>query len=152
MAETIEWNAQERKAEGHSPDWYVAAGIIALSIATTAVILHNYLFAVLVAISTVALFLRTLQKPRTFSYALTSKGLWVNKEFHAFKTLDAFWVDENDDPPLLLVKSKAFVMPLLSIRLDGLDHEALRAYLVTVLPETELHEPFSKKIMEFLGF
>lgn len=60
----IEWQAYNREAQAHGPDWYWAVGIIALSIVVTAVILDNVLFAVLILISTVVLFLRTLQAPR----------------------------------------------------------------------------------------
>jgi len=150
--QTIEWTALERKSGRHAPDWYWAVGIIAASIAATSFILDNILFAVFVIVSTVALFLRTLQKPRLVEYALTSKGISVNREFHAFKSLECFSIVETEDPPLLLIKSKALTMPLIVVPLEDIDHEALRAYLIVILPETELHEPFSKKIMEFLGF
>jgi hypothetical protein len=142
----------ERRAIHHAPDWYWAVGIIAVSIAATAYILDNILFAVFIVISTIVLFLRTLQKPREMTYSITQKGIWINKEFHGFRTLESFWIDDQEDPPLLLLKSKTLLMPLLSIPLEDVDHEALQAYLVLVLPEVEMHEPFSKRIMEYLGF
>ena len=148
----IEWTGLERRTFGHTPDWYWAVGIIAASIATTSYILDNVLFAVFVVIAVTALFLRTLQKPRMHSYALTSKGLWINREFYSFKTIDSFWIDETASPPTLLLKSRELLVPLLVLPLEDIDHEALRAYLIMILPEIELHEPFSKKLMEFLGF
>lgn len=148
----LEWTVLERKSGRHAADWYWAVGIIAASIAATSFILDNILFAVFVIVSTVALFLRTLQKPRAIEYALTSKGIWVDREFHAFKSLESFWIEETEDPAVLLIKSKAITMPLIVIPLEDIDHEALHAYLIMILPEIELHEPFSKKVMEFLGF
>lgn len=150
--ETIEWTAMERKGHSHAPDWYWAVSIIAISIAVTAVILNNMLFAVLVALSTVVLFLRTLQKPREMQYALTVKGLWINKEFSSWKSLESFWVEDAYGEPMLIVKSKGLIAPLICIPLEGLEPEAVRDYLLTALPEVEHHEPLSKRIMEFLGF
>jgi len=149
---TLEWTALERKGGRHEPDWYWAVGIIAVSIATTSFILNNLLFAVFVSVSTIALFLRTLQKPRVIEYALTSKGIWIDRNFHAWKSIESFSIEETEESPLLLIKYKALTMPLLVIPLKDIDHEALHAYLIMILAEAELHEPFSKKIMEFLGF
>ncbi len=151
--DTIEWKALERKGYGHTPDWYVAVSVIAISIAVTSVILHNTLFAILVVLSAVVLFLRTLQPPRTVVYALTSKGLWINKEFSPFKSFESFWVEDSDpEHATLIMKSAGLVMPLLCIPLDGQDPDSVREHLGMVLPEVEHHEPLSKKIMEFLGF
>ncbi len=148
----IEWGALERREHNHAPDWYWAVGIITLSIAATAVLLHNILFAVLIVVSASALFLRTLQKPREVSYSLTSKGFRSGKDFTPWSALESFWIDENEHEQKLLIKPIALISPLFIILLDGVDKENLRTVLSEKLPETELHEPLSKKIMEFLGF
>ncbi len=149
---TVEWSAEERKERNHAPDWYFAVGIIALSIAATAALLHNILFAVLIIVSAIALFLRTLQKPRTITYALTEKGLHIDKEFTPYAALESFWIDEREGESKLIIKPIALISPLFIIPLDGVDRGNLREILSEKLPETELHEPLSKKIMEFLGF
>ena len=148
----FEWRAMERREHDHAPDWYLAVGIIALSIAITAVILHNILFAVLVAISVGVFFLRTLQKPREVAYALTTRGLHLGKEFSPYSALESFWIDEGETETTLIIKPKALISPLFIIPLHDIDLDALREHLAEVLIETELHEPLSKKIMEFLGF
>lgn len=148
---SIEWQALDRKTHTHTPDWYWAVGIIAVSIAATAVILDNILFAVLVGISTTVLFLRTLQTPRQIHYALTSKGVWVGKEFTSYQTLESFSVRE-DDGPTLLIKAKSMTAPLMILPLGEENPDVVREYLANCLFEAELHEPLSKKIMELLGF
>ncbi len=148
----IEWRALERREHAHAPDWYWAVGIITLSIAATAALLHNILFAVLIVVSAIALFLRTLQKPREVAYSLTSRGFRSGTEFTPWSALESFWIDEHVHEPKLIIKPVALISPLLIIPLDGVDKENLRVMLSEKLPETELHEPLSKKIMEFLGF
>lgn len=148
----IEWSALERREHTHRPDWYWAVGIIALSIAATAALLHNILFAVLIVVSVIALFLRTLQKPREVAYALTAKGFHTGSDFTPWSALESFWIHETEHEPKLLIKPIALISPLFIIPLDGADRENLRGILSERLSETELHEPLSKKIMEFLGF
>ena len=147
----LTWQAYDRVEQHHTPDWYFAVSIIALAITVTAILLHNLLFAVLVVISTIVLFLRTLQKPRLVHYELTKRGLWTNKEFQAFTTFDSFWVSELGESKLML-KSKALVAPLLIIDLGEADPDTVRSFLEEYLPEVEHQEPLSKKIMEYLGF
>ncbi|MDO8623749.1 MAG: hypothetical protein Q7R54_00090 [bacterium] len=149
---SIKWTALDRIAQSHGPDWYWAVGIIALSITVAAIFLNNMLFAVLVVISTIVLFLRTLQKPQRVNYELTSRGLWINKDFHAFTEFDSFWVTEDETQPKLILKSKSMVTPLMILPLTGVDSEAVRGALQDSVMETEHHEPLSKRIMEYLGF
>ncbi len=153
MSQKIEWQSYDRAEQRHSPDWYWAVGIIALSLAVTAVIFNNILFAILVFVSTVALFLRTLQKPQLLRYELTNRGLRTNKNFQPFTVFDSFWVEEDTEPqPKLLMKSRAMLTPLLSATLEGVTPEAIRELLSEYLPEVEQHEPLSKRVMEYLGF
>ena len=148
----LTWQAYDKTHQTHSPDWYFAVGIISLSIVVTAVILGNTLFAVLVIISTLVLFLRTLQEPRLMNYELTNRGLWINKEFHAFSTFASFWVEAEEVMPKLILKSKNFLTPLLIIPFEQIYPDEVREFLVPFLLEVEHHEPLSKRIMEFLGF
>ena len=148
----IEWQAYDRIAQTHSPDWYWAVGIIAFSIMLTAILLNNILFAILVVISIIVLFLRTLQKPQLIHYELTSRGLWVNKEFSSFLSLDSFWVTEEEEPAKLLIKSKGLLVPFFVIPLENIDPQTVRDFMQEYVPEEEHHEPLSKRIMEYLGF
>lgn len=147
----LTWQSYDRIQQQHSPDWYWAVGIIALSITVTAVILNNILFAILVVISTVVLFLYTIQHPRLVTYELTNRGLWTNKEFQSFSFFESFCVTD-EDPAKLIIKSKGLITPLLIIQLEAIDSQTVREFLQNYLPEAELREPVSKRIMEFLGF
>lgn len=146
----LEWEVYDKTPKENGPDWYWAIGIIAVSIMITAIVLNNILFAVFVVISTLVLFLRTLQKPRLVSYELTNRGLWINKDFQPFTALESFFVEEQE--PKLLLKSKGLITPLLVIPLQPDDSQTVREFLENYLPEEEMHEPLSKRIMEYLGF
>lgn len=150
-APKITWQAYNRAPEKHTPDWYIAVSIIALSIMVTAILLNNILFAILVVVSTISLFLRTLQEPRLISYEITNRGLWTNKMFEPWSSFEVFYV--TDLPPSrLLMKSKSLTAPLSVIPLSECDPEMIREFLRDYLEERELQEPLAKRIMEYLRF
>jgi len=149
-AQKLEWDAYDEPPKHNSPDWYWAVSIIALSIVVTAVVLNNVLFAVLIVLSTVVLFLRTLQKPQLIHYELTNRGLWINKSFQPFTAFESFFVEESK--PKLLLKPKGLITPLSVVPLASVDPQTVREFLQELLPEEETHEPLSKQIMEYLGF
>lgn len=151
MASKLSWKVYDRIEQQHSPDWYWAVGIIAFSLMVTSILLDNILFAILIVLSTIVLFLRTLQKPQLISYELTNRGIWINKEFTSFVSFDSFWVTE-EEPAKLIIKSKGLLTPLLIIPLDTVDPQIVRDFLQDYIPEEEHHEPLSKRIMEYLGF
>ncbi len=150
-ASSLTWKAYDRPAEPHTPDWYFAVGIIALSIMVTAILLDNILFAVLVVISTISLFLRTLQEPRLITYELTNRGLWTNKTFESWSALESFFVTPME-PAKLLIKAKSLTAPLSVIPITEIDSETVRDFLLNYLEEKELQEPLAKRIMEYLRF
>lgn len=147
----LEWSAYDRKEKRHRPDWYWATAIIALAIIVASVILHNVLFAVFILIATLVLFLRTLQKPEPIHFALTTKGLHTGKQFTPFGAFHSFCIEEEPEPKLLL-KSTQFLSPLLVIPLGSASPEAVREHIGSYVVEEEMHEPLSRKVMEFLGF
>lgn len=152
MASSLEWKTYERINREHAPDWYWAVSIIALSIVITSIILDNVLFAVFIFVSTIVLFLRTLQKPRAEQYELTARGIKIGKEFVPYNSLESFWVEEECGEPKIIIKQQALIALFLIIPLGDMDPSAVREHLNLHLAEVEHHEPLSKKIMEFLGF
>lgn len=152
MTSSLEWKTYERIHRTHAPDWYWAVSIISLSIIITSIILDNVLFAVFIFVSTIVLFLRTLQKPHPEQYALTARGIKIGKEFTPYNALESFWIEEECVVPKIIVKQNALIAPLIIIPLGNEDPELARSFLSEKLPEVEMREPLSKKIMEYLGF
>ena len=147
----LTWEAYDRVQHRREPDWYWAVSIISLSIMVTGVLLHNTLFAIFVLISTISLFLRTMQHPRLLHYELTSRGLWTNKSFEPFTAMESYFVTQSD-PAKLIIKMKSMLAPLSVIELDHMDPEKIREFLQEYLEEKEHQESLAKRIMEYLRF
>ena len=153
MENKISWRALEYKRKEKNVDWYWAVILIALSVVVISFILHNVLFAILIIISTAILLSFSINSPRTIEVSIDQKGIIVEKEMYPFSTLSAFWVDTSEkDNEKILVKSKKVLMPLIAIPLEEYHHLDIREVLLQYLPEEEMHEPLSQKVMEKLGF
>ena len=153
MEHKISWKALEYKRKDKTADWYWAVILISLAMVVTSFILHNALFAILIIISTAILMSFSMTAPKTVSISINQKGVVVGKEMYPFATLDAFLVESADgEDQKILLKSKKLIMPLIAIPLEEHHHLDVREFLLNFLPEVEMHEPLSQKIMEKLGF
>jgi len=153
MENKISWKALEYKRKEKTADWYWAVILIALAIVVASFFTHNALFAILIIISTVILLSFSITAPRMVEISINQKGITVEKEMYPFATLESFWVESQDEEnQKILLKSKKLLMPLITIPLEEHHHLDVREFLLQYLPEEEMHEPLSQKIMERLGF
>lgn len=162
LPERLEWSTLEHEHTHKTADWYWAVGVIALSIAVTAVIFSNFLFAILIVVGAGALMIQSFHGPDEMNVAITSRGLVINKKLFPFSTLESFWVEKDDEEEddfgtegsKLLVKSHKLLMPLIVIPIneEEVDPEDVTDYMLEFVDEEELHEPLSQKIMEWMGF
>ncbi len=153
MENKISWKALEYKRKEKTADWYWAVILISLTIVVISFIIHNALFAILVIIATIILMSFSIIAPGAVEISINQKGVTVGKEMYPFVTLESFWVESQDkDNQKILFRSKKILMPLVVIPLEEHHHLDVREFLLQYLPEAEMHEPLSQKIMERLGF
>ena len=151
--EKITWKALEYKKKEKTADWYWAVIIIAISMAAIAFILHNILFGIFLIIATTVLLMFSTKDPQIIEVSIDKRGIVVNKERYPFATIESFWLDISEEKNhKILLRSKKVFMPLIAIPLEDYHHLDIRDLLLEFLPEVEMHEPVSHKIMEKLGF
>lgn len=149
----IKWQAPEYIYTEKGRDWYWVLGIIGLALIVVSVIMENYLFSVLLLISFLAIILHSHKLPLDLEYEINKNGIAVNGELESFTSFESYRVEtEHVDSPKLLLKSHKLFQPLIAIHLDGADPDEISNYLAYFLPEEDLHEPVSHKLMEYLGF
>lgn len=147
----IRWSALEYADKARGADWYWAVWIITISIAVTAILFNNVLFAGVIVLATLALCLFTKRQPTPVNYKIDDKGVWAGRNIYLYNSLDSFWVDDENEPKIIL-KSQKMTMPYIVIPIEGISPEAIRSNLAIYLREEEHNEPLSHKIMEYLGF
>lgn len=148
----LEWEALEHHHEEKSNDWFWAVGIISLSIAVTAIIFQNVLFGVLILIGAFSIILHSTRHPKTHKITIDQRGVTIDKFHYPYKSLGSFWINEQENPPVLLLKSQRFFLPLVVLRLEGIHPDDVREYLKETLYEDEMHEPLLQKVAEYFGF
>ncbi len=154
MAEipALRWSAYEHEHVERGPDWFWALGIVAVSVALTAIILHDILFGVLVIAAAFTLGLLARTAPDLASFEVSERGIRVNGALHRWDHIISFWVeDEHRGRPLLLVDTTKFLSPNLIIPIEEIDPHLLRTFLKAHTKEVHMKEPLAHKILEFLG-
>lgn len=150
---TLRWSAYEHEHIERGSDWYWALGIVAVCVAVTAILLHDFLFAVLILVAAATIALHSQTAPDISNFELSDRGIRINGVMHRFDQIISFWVDDehHSGRPLLLVDTTKFMSPNLIIPIEHIDHRLVRAYLVERCEETHMKEPLTHKIFEFLG-
>src|SRR3990167_3067265 len=148
----LRWSAYEHDHIERGSDWYWALGVVAVSIAITAIILHDMLFGILVVLAAITLGLLAKSPPDLAHFEISERGIRVNDVLHRFDHIISFWVEEeHDDRPLLLVDTTKFMSPNLIIPIEEIDPSLVRAFLKDHAKEVHMKEPVAHKILEFLG-
>lgn len=155
MAENIalRWSAHEHEHIERGADWYLALGVVAVSIAITSILFHDTLFAVLILIAALTIGLLAREAPDLANFELSDRGIRVNGTLHRYAEIISFWV-EDEHPghrPLLLVDTVKFLAPNLIIPIEHIDPRLVRAYLKERVEERHMKEPVAHKVLEFLG-
>lgn len=153
MQENITWTAHEHSHTDKGSDWFWALGIIAVSAAVVAVLFKNFLFALLIIIGAFTMALLSSRKPQELTFSLTPRGIVIGDSLYPYQMLVGFWIRNREGAhPILIVDARRFMTPHLVIDLNGVDAEQVHAYLLEHLPEEELEEPLSQRLLEMFGF
>jgi hypothetical protein len=150
----IVWHGHEYEHFEKNSEWFWALALIAITGAFTAIILNNVLFAIFILIISFVLALFAARKPQELEYAITQRGLRVNDHLYPFKSLDSFGIDEmspNHIPKLIIKQKNTFSQEII-IPLEDVEADEVHDFLIRFLPEEDLEEPLTHKVMEWLGF
>lgn len=151
-APLLTWTSLEH-AHTPTPDWYWALGIIAVSGAITAILLHNVLFAVLILVASLTLGMHANKPEREMDYSISTRGITINKTLYPYKSILGFSIIESGKKSLLLLDAQQPFVPHIVIPIpDEVDKNAIQDFLLDYLPEVELYESPAQKLFEILGF
>lgn len=149
----ISWKTEEYTHREKGSDWYWALGVIALCGAVIAVIFNNLFFALFIVTAGVLLGIYANRKPDVIDVAIYEKGISVRDYFYPYEKLKGFSIDIHPLQTFLLFDSERMVLPIISVPVpNNVELEEIEVFLKEKLPETEIQEPASHKIMDYLGF
>lgn len=91
------WNIKEYEQHDRSRRWYITAGVIGGLLLLFSVISGNYLFALVVVLFGIILFLQDMQPPQDVFFGITEAGIIIGSRYYTFKEFTGFWIIYN--PP-----------------------------------------------------
>ena len=149
----ISWEAPQHHHIEKGADWYWVLGIVGTSGAIAAAVLGNLLFAAVILLATVTMWVVANREPRIIPYAVTVRGIRIDDKLYPYTNLESFYIDEESPlGPQLLVKPSALLSQLLILPLPEEHIDDIDDMLIERLSEEELEEPFAHKLLEFFGF
>ena len=138
------WAFDEYEQHERSRGWYVYAGIAAALLLLYAFRSRNFLFAVIVVMVAMILYLRHTRSPSRMTCTLTERGVILEEHFISYEDLRNFWVVDDAGPWGTLYVHHRGVRPRLVIPIRDQEADAVRAILRKYLPEEkDADEPAS---------
>jgi hypothetical protein len=150
---SVYWEAPEHNHIEKSGDWFWILGIIAVTGAIVSIMFGNVLFSIVILLAATTMGLVGMKKPRIISFEVSNRGVRIDTTLYPYATLQSFYLDEeNHIDPQLFLKSKKMFVPLLILPVPDEYTDLIDSMLAERLPEEEIEEPFSHRLLEFFGF
>lgn len=153
MQPGFQWSYPEFEHHSRGSGWYVWFGITAAVLIGIALFTANYLFAVIIILFALILFLNNWRKPQKLAFKITPEGLEVENKKILMREISEFWIVYA--PPhveKVYFQFHSYWRPVLGIPLAGQNPLDLREYLLQYLPENldKEDEPMSDSIARML--
>ncbi|MCX6755269.1 MAG: hypothetical protein NT068_01865 [Candidatus Nomurabacteria bacterium] len=146
----ISWSAWEYEEKERSRDWFWALGIIIVAGSITAIILNDYFFAILLVLGGISLGFFATRKPELITYDLEETGFKIKNQLYLYKDIKSFFV-RDDHNPALFIKTNRIFMPIIVTYLHDVSRDEVKEiFLANNVPEEEMKEHFSEKVLERL--
>src|SRR3989338_4249079 len=148
----IEWETLEHSYYKKASNWYWIVGICGGTLTVLCFIFSNPTFGLVLLIGTVSVMLHGAKIPNVIKINIMGDGVRVGTQFFPYANLTAFSIDEKIDPPVLVLDSKAFLVPDIRLLLEDVNPDDVRDYLLDHLNEV-YHEPsLTEGLVHYLGF
>jgi hypothetical protein len=145
----FEWLIKEYEEYTRTKRWYIIAIIVGVLMVTYALFVANYLFALVIILFGIVLYMHEMQPPMDVYFAITETGIIIGKKFYRFSELSGFWMIYNPpDVKNLYFRLKNIVKFRVKIPLQNYDPRPIRDYIKQYLKEEVEHEeePLSDRL------
>lgn len=148
----MQWSTPTAHIQKKSNDWFASLIILAGALIFVSILTSNYILALLILSTTVALIIAHSAPHIPQNVELRTGGIIVGNMLTPWNSLEAFALQEYFGIPRLILSSKKHWIPIISIPIgEDVDIDELRELMEEVLPEKDIHEPFLYLIAERFG-
>ncbi len=149
----IQWTAPEFEKHEKGPAWFLVVGFFALIFFTIALLMKNFIFAILIMLAVFTIFIYALKTPRQINFKIKGEGITISDKLYPFEDLSSFWIFY--EPPRikeLSIKSKKTLTMMIRIPLSNQDPSSIRQALIKFIPEEKQEESLVDIIFKSIGF
>jgi len=144
-----QWQIQEYEKYDRNKKWYLMMGLVGSLLLLYAIVTANYVFALIVILFGMVLFLNDMQEPIKLPFTIVETGIVVGNKYYKFSELSNFWIIYN--PPAvknLYFSTSKLINHRIQIPLLNYDPRPIREYLSKFLKEDleQEEEPMSDRI------
>jgi hypothetical protein len=148
----MQWSTPTAHIQKKTNDWFASLIIIAGALIFVAILTNNYIIALLVLSTAIALIIAHSAPHVPQNVELRTGGIIIGNTLTTWDSLEAFALQEYYGVPRLLFLSKKHWIPIISVPIgDDVDVDELRELMEEVLPEKDIHEPFLHLLAERFG-
>ena len=149
----FEWEGREYTFEEKGADWYWALGIIATAAVVASILFNNIILALVILAAAGAVALQAAKHPHEHYFAITDRGVVIDKSLYPYEDMISFSVLEYADetlPPSLSIKTKHFLAPHLLIPIVNHDPVEIFEFFSIEIPEGRHEESLFDHLGELL--
>jgi len=148
----ISWVAPEFTRYEKSKIWFILLGIISATLIIIALLMKNFLFALIIFMAAFLIYVQGLKHPRKIKFTISEEGLTIDEKTFHYSELKSFWIFEEPGIRILSVITKKLIQPQLSIPLEDQSPEIIRKALIRFIPERKQEETLTDIITRKLKF
>jgi len=143
-----EWNIQEYERHSRGNLWYMIMVILGLILVIYSLITGNFLFALIIILFAIIMFLQHHQEPNQVLFQVAELGVVVGKKFYPYSEFENFYIIYQ--PPnvkTLYLDPKNTLRPMLRVPLLDMNPVEVKHSLREFLPEDvdKEEEPLSDR-------
>ena len=143
------WQVPEYEKHERPTRWYVIMVIVGLLLVGYGLFTNNFLFALIIVLFAIIVFLQSHQEPHWIPFSITDLGVMVNNRFYSYSELSDFYVIYN--PPevkTLFLEPESSFRPRIRVSLMDMDPNEIKFTLRQYLDENveKEQEPLSDQV------
>jgi len=100
-----EWHVKEYEKYDRDRRWYWIVGLVGVILLAYSMLSANYLFALIVVLAGIILFMQDMQEPFEVNFAIAEAGIIIGNRFYPYSEIKNFYIVYN--PPE--IKSLYFI-------------------------------------------
>jgi hypothetical protein len=149
----ISWTAQEFIKKDKEKVWFFVFGIIALALFIIGILIKNYIFSIIIFLSSFLIFIQALRHPQKIKTEIYEDHITINDFLEIiFKEIRSFWIFEEADFNSLCFEMKKFYRPKIYLPLGQQSPDKIREILIKFINEEKQEESLIDIIARRINF